>query len=96
MGSYSSDPPKPWVETPLIYSAPLSIVAGCNIFLKLENTQPSGSFKSRCVSTPFIFNSTLDINPHSGIGNMMSLALARSNNPDKVHFYWYAPYLPTP
>ncbi|KAK4138704.1 tryptophan synthase beta subunit-like PLP-dependent enzyme [Trichocladium antarcticum] len=69
MGSYSSDPPKPWVETPLIYSAPLSIVAGCNIFLKLENTQPSGSFKSR------------------GIGNMMSLALAQSNNPDKVHFY---------
>ncbi|KAK4044759.1 tryptophan synthase beta subunit-like PLP-dependent enzyme [Parachaetomium inaequale] len=47
MGSFSPDPPKPWVETPLIFSPPLSRVAGCNIFLKLDNTQPSGSFKSR-------------------------------------------------
>ena len=47
MGSLSLDPPKPWVETPLLFSPPLSRAAGCNIFLKLENTQPSGSFKSR-------------------------------------------------
>ncbi|GAB1314961.1 catabolic L-serine/threonine dehydratase [Madurella fahalii] len=47
MGSFSPDPPKPWVETPLIFSPPLSRAAGCNIFLKLENCQPSGSFKSR-------------------------------------------------
>lgn len=56
MGSYSPDPPKPWVETPLIHSAPLSLVAGCNIFLKLENVQPSGSFKSRCAfPAPMLF-----------------------------------------
>ncbi|KAL2263600.1 hypothetical protein VTK26DRAFT_6067 [Humicola hyalothermophila] len=47
MGSFSPEPPKPWVETPFIFSAPLSRAAGCNIFLKLENVQPSGSFKSR-------------------------------------------------
>ncbi|KAL2177912.1 tryptophan synthase beta subunit-like PLP-dependent enzyme [Thermothelomyces heterothallicus CBS 202.75] len=47
MGSCSPEPPKPWVETPLIFSPTLSRAAGCNIFLKLENVQPSGSFKSR-------------------------------------------------
>ncbi|KAK4127552.1 tryptophan synthase beta subunit-like PLP-dependent enzyme [Parathielavia appendiculata] len=49
MGSFSPEPPKPWVETPLIFSPPISRAAGCNIYLKLENTQPSGSFKSRGV-----------------------------------------------
>ncbi|WWC94658.1 hypothetical protein V866_001505 [Kwoniella sp. B9012] len=39
--------PCPWIETPLIESAPLSKIAGCRIFLKMENFQPSGSFKSR-------------------------------------------------
>jgi L-serine/L-threonine ammonia-lyase len=53
MGSFSPDPPKPWVETPLIFSPPISRAAGCNIYLKLENTQPSGSFKSRYVSPSF-------------------------------------------
>lgn len=55
MGSYdfpspppeSLSAPKPWIETPLIYSPSLSRRAGCNIYLKLENLQPSGSFKSR-------------------------------------------------
>jgi L-serine/L-threonine ammonia-lyase len=36
-------------RTPLIYSPALSDASHCNVFLKLENTQPSGSFKSRCV-----------------------------------------------
>ncbi|KAI6379190.1 hypothetical protein MCOR25_002068 [Pyricularia grisea] len=36
-----------WVETPLLQSHTLSQASGCNIFLKLENLQPSGSFKSR-------------------------------------------------
>ncbi|KAI0883198.1 pyridoxal-phosphate dependent enzyme [Annulohypoxylon maeteangense] len=50
MGSYEPDQPEPqnlWIETPCIPSATLSRAAGCNIFLKLENLQPSGSFKSR-------------------------------------------------
>ncbi|KAH8887434.1 tryptophan synthase beta subunit-like PLP-dependent enzyme [Thozetella sp. PMI_491] len=49
MGSVSPELPKPWIETPCVYSAPLSRAAGCNIHLKLENLQPSGSFKSRGV-----------------------------------------------
>ncbi|KAJ9143836.1 Tryptophan synthase beta subunit-like PLP-dependent enzyme [Pleurostoma richardsiae] len=47
MNDFSTSPPKPWIATPCIHSAPLSRAAGCNIFLKLENLQPSGSFKSR-------------------------------------------------
>lgn len=46
MGS-NFEPSKPWRETPLIRSAALSLEAGCNIYLKLETLQPSGSFKSR-------------------------------------------------
>ncbi|KKA29520.1 hypothetical protein TD95_001570 [Thielaviopsis punctulata] len=37
----------PWIETPCIRSSSLSRIAGCNIWLKLDNLQPSGSFKSR-------------------------------------------------
>lgn len=40
----------PWSRTPLIESEPLSKIAGCRIFLKLENFQPSGSFKYRGIS----------------------------------------------
>jgi L-serine/L-threonine ammonia-lyase len=48
MGSQTpAPPPRPWVSTPLVFSAPLTRAAGCNVFLKLENLQPSGSFKSR-------------------------------------------------
>lgn len=51
MGSYTPDRPaeKLWIETPLIPSTAMSRAAGCNIFLKLENLQPSGSFKQRGV-----------------------------------------------
>ncbi|KAJ3947016.1 catabolic L-serine/threonine dehydratase [Colletotrichum fioriniae] len=49
MGSLNSDTKKPWIQTPCIASATLSRAAGCNIYLKLENLQPSGSFKSRGV-----------------------------------------------
>ncbi|KAF2752812.1 tryptophan synthase beta subunit-like PLP-dependent enzyme [Pseudovirgaria hyperparasitica] len=41
--------PRTWVKTPLKESAALSRAAGCRVFLKLENLQPSGSFKSRGV-----------------------------------------------
>ncbi|PQE12291.1 hypothetical protein CJF31_00000491 [Rutstroemia sp. NJR-2017a BVV2] len=51
MGSLGSETelPRPWIRTPLVRSAALSRAAGCNVFLKLENLQPSGSFKSRGV-----------------------------------------------
>ncbi|KAI8630171.1 tryptophan synthase beta subunit-like PLP-dependent enzyme [Xylariaceae sp. FL1651] len=51
MGSYVPDLPKLYIETPCIPSQELSRIAGCNIFLKLENLQPSGSFKSRGIGT---------------------------------------------
>ncbi|KPI45890.1 L-serine dehydratase [Cyphellophora attinorum] len=48
----ANNPPSPpqhplWRRTPLVESAILSRSAGCRIFLKLENLQPSSSFKSR-------------------------------------------------
>ncbi|KAF2222139.1 tryptophan synthase beta subunit-like PLP-dependent enzyme [Elsinoe ampelina] len=48
MGAQTLAPkPKPWIETPLTESAPLSKAAGCRILLKHDHLQPSGSFKSR-------------------------------------------------
>ncbi|KAI0514377.1 tryptophan synthase beta subunit-like PLP-dependent enzyme [Xylaria bambusicola] len=51
MGSFVPDLPKLHMETPCIQSQELSRAAGCNIYLKLENLQPSGSFKSRGIGT---------------------------------------------
>ncbi|KIW99062.1 uncharacterized protein Z519_00725 [Cladophialophora bantiana CBS 173.52] len=39
--------PEPWVKTPLIESRPFGEAAKCRVFLKLDNLQPAGSFKSR-------------------------------------------------
>ncbi|KAL4871714.1 hypothetical protein BDV12DRAFT_163622 [Aspergillus spectabilis] len=50
---------KPWIETPLIESAPLSRTAGCRVFLKLDLLQPSGSFKSRGIGN-FILHALKD------------------------------------
>ncbi|EPE10408.1 l-serine dehydratase [Ophiostoma piceae UAMH 11346] len=50
MGSVQTDTlelPQPWIETPCVHSSALSKIAGCNIYLKLDILQPSGSFKSR-------------------------------------------------
>lgn len=44
----------PWIETPLVESACLSRAAGCRVFLKLENVQPSGSFKSRAMGNQIL------------------------------------------
>jgi L-serine/L-threonine ammonia-lyase len=59
MGSISPEEAKlsfktPWVETPLVESASLSRAAGCRVFLKLENIQPSGSFKSRAMGNQIL------------------------------------------
>jgi L-serine/L-threonine ammonia-lyase len=63
MGSYeANEPPKPWRRTPLIESSTLSRAAGCRIFLKLENLQPSGSFKSRGIGN-FIRSAILEAGP---------------------------------
>ncbi|EMC91386.1 hypothetical protein BAUCODRAFT_152648 [Baudoinia panamericana UAMH 10762] len=63
----------PWVTTPLIESANLSKAAGCRIFLKLENLQPAGSFKSRGVGN-FCRHALLH-------------AIDQGHDEDKVHFY---------
>ncbi|KAH7188578.1 tryptophan synthase beta subunit-like PLP-dependent enzyme [Fusarium flagelliforme] len=47
MGSLDSDAKLPWIKTPCLPSPQLSRLTGCNVFLKYENLQPSGSFKSR-------------------------------------------------
>lgn len=44
----------PWNPTPLVESTTLSRAAGCRIFLKLENIQPSGSFKSRAMGNQIL------------------------------------------
>ncbi|KAL1881826.1 catabolic L-serine/threonine dehydratase [Diaporthe australafricana] len=73
MGSVSKRPPKPWIETPCVYSAPLSQAAGCNVYLKLENLQPSGSFKSRGIGN-LMFRAVEATN-------------SPSTSADDVHFY---------
>lgn len=42
-----SNPPKAYTVTATIPSVYLSEINNCNVYLKLENTQPGGSFKSR-------------------------------------------------
>ncbi|KAI4246505.1 MAG: hypothetical protein L6R40_001868 [Gallowayella cf. fulva] len=62
MGSMSR-PSNPWIETPLIESSALSKAAGCRIFLKLENLQPSGSFKSRGIGALLLHSLVSHRNP---------------------------------
>lgn len=85
MGSVSKRTQRPWIETPCIYSEPLSQVAGCNIYLKLENLQPSGSFKSRGIgnlmvraveSTKSPSTSAEDVHFYSSSGGNAGLACA--------------------
>lgn len=63
--------PTPWRRTPLIHSSTLSKSAGCQVYLKLENLQPSGSFKSRGIGNLLLTHLT---------------SLAPSARP-KIHFY---------
>ncbi|KAE8143588.1 tryptophan synthase beta subunit-like PLP-dependent enzyme [Aspergillus pseudotamarii] len=65
---------KPWIETPLVRSTNLSKAAGCNVFLKLENTQPSGSFKSRGIG-------------HYMVDKLTTLRQQRNDPSVKAHFY---------
>lgn len=43
----AAPPPQCHVKTPLLFSAPLTKLSGHNVYLKLDNLQPSGSFKIR-------------------------------------------------
>ncbi|ESZ90402.1 hypothetical protein SBOR_9213 [Sclerotinia borealis F-4128] len=55
----------PWIKTPLVRSAALSREAGCNVWLKLENLQPSGSFKSRGIGNLLL--RSLPASPHTPV-----------------------------
>ncbi|MCJ1245169.1 catabolic L-serine/threonine dehydratase [Trapelia coarctata] len=70
--------PQPWIETPLLQSAALSKAAGCRIFLKLENLQPSGSFKSRgignLVRSAILTNPSPHLHFYSSSGGNAGLA----------------------
>ncbi|KIW39908.1 uncharacterized protein PV06_08478 [Exophiala oligosperma] len=73
---------QPWIETPLLESSILSKIAGCRIFLKLENLQPSGSFKSRGIGNSMISSiqsqdpsdKTRDVHFYSSSGGNAGLA----------------------
>lgn len=75
---------KPWIRTPLIESAALSRAAGCRIFLKLENLQPSGSFKSRGIGNLILKSQRKDgATPHfycssGGNAGLAAVTAARS------------------
>lgn len=56
----------PWVKTPLRESYALSQAAGCRIFLKLENLQPSGSFKSRGIGH-YILRQIVELPPSAQV-----------------------------
>ncbi|KAF2026471.1 tryptophan synthase beta subunit-like PLP-dependent enzyme [Setomelanomma holmii] len=59
--------PRPWRKTPLIHSRILTKHAGCQIYLKLETLQPSGSFKSRGIGNfllTHLQNSPSNTKPH--------------------------------
>ncbi|PGH15666.1 hypothetical protein AJ79_02260 [Helicocarpus griseus UAMH5409] len=82
-----SNPKKPWIETPLIESKPLSRAAGCRIFLKLENLQPSGSFKSRAMGSLILHHLTNPANhgkhphffiPSGGNAGLAAVTAARA------------------
>ncbi|KAG8418641.1 catabolic L-serine/threonine dehydratase [Metarhizium acridum] len=64
----------PWIETPLIKSATLSAAAGCNVFLKLENLQPSGSFKSRGIGNYLV-------------SQLAAVQASNTHSTRKPHFY---------
>ncbi|KAG0701041.1 tryptophan synthase beta subunit-like PLP-dependent enzyme [Suillus ampliporus] len=50
MSVRAAQPKDLWTETPLIYSSHISDTIGCSAYLKLENLQPSQSFKYRGIS----------------------------------------------
>ncbi|WVQ67148.1 uncharacterized protein L199_005343 [Kwoniella botswanensis] len=58
-------PQRPWIETPLLESAALSKINGCRVFLKLENLQPSKSFKSRGIGNFIVQSIQSTPNPSS-------------------------------
>ncbi|PNY25392.1 L-serine dehydratase/L-threonine deaminase [Tolypocladium capitatum] len=81
MGSLTSEAKLPWSPTPCVRSPQLSRIAGCNVYLKLDNLQPSGSFKSRGIGnlmTRAAANATGHVHFYCSSGGNAGLACATS------------------
>ncbi|KAF3162240.1 hypothetical protein EYR41_004853 [Orbilia oligospora] len=52
--SSTQQPQLPWCQTPLKQSKAMSLAAGCKVYMKLENLQPSGSYKSRGMGNMYL------------------------------------------
>ncbi|KAK6530003.1 hypothetical protein TWF694_003379 [Orbilia ellipsospora] len=52
--STTQEPQLPWCQTPLKQSKALTRAGGCKVFMKLENLQPSGSYKSRGMGNMYL------------------------------------------
>lgn len=72
----------PYTESPLLHSLYLSELAGAQVFLKLENTQPSGSFKSRGLGN-LVYQTVCGNNPSAPL----PLSLSGSVPPNYFHFF---------
>ncbi|KAK9461098.1 tryptophan synthase beta subunit-like PLP-dependent enzyme [Lipomyces oligophaga] len=71
----------PYIETPLIHSSYISRKLGCNVALKLDLLQPSGSFKSRGLGTLIrhhISDKTAEFKFVSSSGGNAGLAVAEA------------------
>ncbi|KAH9209877.1 tryptophan synthase beta subunit-like PLP-dependent enzyme [Leptodontidium sp. 2 PMI_412] len=79
----------PWIETPLARSKVLSNSAGCNVYLKLENLQPSGSFKSRGVGNfmraRLLSHESAEKSNDEALSNNVNENSA--NKTESIHFY---------
>lgn len=72
---------KPWVTTPLIESRALSEAAKCRVFLKLDNLQPAGSFKSRGIGNYILCRVA------ERKRQQQQQCSSPSSTPIKIHFY---------
>ncbi|KAG5366684.1 L-serine dehydratase [Yarrowia sp. B02] len=57
-----------YTETPLLRNEAYSHQVGCNVFLKMENLQPSGSFKSRGMTQ--VISDALDSDPDASLDTL--------------------------
>ncbi|KAF8464592.1 tryptophan synthase beta subunit-like PLP-dependent enzyme [Kalaharituber pfeilii] len=79
----------PWITSPLIYSKSLSAAAGCQVYMKLDNFQPSGSFKSRGVGNLCLkaIQSRRPISTASALSPYSSTSSTRPSTPRLIRFY---------
>lgn len=79
--------PLPYVETPLVPSLYLSDLTGANVLLKLELTQPSGSFKSRGLGH-LVYKTVCGENP--AVPAHLSHATSTTPPPDN-YYHFFSP-----